>query len=125
MFENSSNATVREIGAAIRRDAKAFAARHFSQPLRRGEIAAVIAALTGVMAFADAEFNDKAVVERAMARLRDTLRRERKKARAGHPGYDFSRHLAMHQAIKELNAQIQVPMPETHKAGASAGFVKN
>lgn len=37
-------------------------------------------------------------------RLLNGLRRERMKARSGHAGYDFNRHLALHQMIRAIDA---------------------
>ena len=50
----------------------------------------------------DADLADPATAGAIIARLRQKLRKERVKARAGHAGYDFNCHVALHQMIKHL-----------------------
>jgi hypothetical protein len=47
-------------------------------------------------------WGDPAVASAIVAKLRQKLRKERVKARAGHAGYDFNRHVALHQMLKHL-----------------------
>ncbi len=96
-------------------EAKTFAGWQFGQPTRQEELPAIVAALTGEMAFAASDFASSKVRESAFSRLRDLLRRERKKSRAGHAGYDFNRHLALHQVLASLGGRL----PE-HETGKSA-----
>lgn len=55
-----------------------------------------------------------------LVQLEKQLRRERMKARSGHAGYDFNRHLALLQMVKRLSATGETvfrPGPQTEKAG--------
>lgn len=51
-----------------------------------------------------AELCEPAIAGPLIARLRKALRQERTKGRAGHAGYDFNRHVALHQMLKHLGA---------------------
>jgi len=63
--------------------------------------------------------DEKAHAGRILARLRNALRAERARARAGHWSYDLNRHIALKAALKAESEASSRPMPES-KAPARA-----
>lgn len=87
------------IEARLRSEAEQFVRRRFCDaPLQP-----ILEALTQGAAGGPDPGRAGGIAPGVMAHLQKALRRERQKSRLGHAGYDFNRHLALHQAIRRLS----------------------
>ncbi len=96
------------IEAKLRKEAEQFVKRRF--------LAApppILSALTQHATDGQQAGGNMPVAADVLAHLHKALRRERLKSRLGHAGYDFNRHLALHQAIRHLSKQATVPTGQT------------
>lgn len=73
--------------------------RRPAQPLT----AATVLQLTGIDCPSDPDTLSPGQAKKLRARLILALKRERGRAKAGCPDYSFSRHIALHQAVKALS----------------------
>lgn len=95
----TQNAARDAIEARLRSEAEQFLRRRSCDaPLQP-----ILEALTQGVAGGSDRGRDAGVAAGVMAHLQKALRRERQKSRLGHAGYDFNRHLALHQAIRRLS----------------------
>lgn len=67
------------------------------------------------------DLSDPAVTLPVALRLRLALRRERAKARCGSAGYDFGRHLALHEMLGHLARICPAIVTMPAKASSPAG----
>lgn len=85
------------------------AARHLAErgigaPVAPQRLRAMIFALTGALPPDKLEEMDNARLRAIALAFRRALARERGKARSGHRSYDANRHIALHQALRGLQA---------------------
>lgn len=97
------------IGEAMQWQADAFAAGALASLPAPHAVPSIIAGLTGNFTFASADFAKAQTRDNALQQIGEALRRERKKARANHAAYDFSRHVSLHQTRRYLLALAAGP----------------
>lgn len=92
---------------ALERDLKAEARRFVESRARRDPpveaLPSMLALLGCGLARPGADLSDPDVSRPLAARLRKALRQERSRSRSGHAGYDFGRHLALHEMLGHLS----------------------
>jgi hypothetical protein len=88
--------------AALKREAAAFAARQLELRWPPHTVPAAIALITGYRIEDETDLRDPAKAAPVIARLRRDLVREKRKSRRGHGGYNFGRHVTLHQLLKRV-----------------------
>jgi hypothetical protein len=88
----------------LRLEARRFVESRSAAPVPGHAVLSMLAMLGCGMNTDVADLRDPVIANPLVARLRKGLRQERTKARAGHAGYDFNRHVALHQMLKHLSA---------------------
>jgi hypothetical protein len=102
----------------LRLEARRFVESRSASPMPGHAVLSMLAMLGCGMNADAADLRDPLIANPLVARLRKGLRQERTKARAGHAGYDFNRHVALHQMLKHLSAVcpgangLQEPQPD-------------
>ena len=86
----------------MRLEARRFVESRSAAPLPEHAVLSMLAILGGGMKADASDLRNPVIANPLVARLRKGLRQERTKARAGHAGYDFNRHVALHQMLKHL-----------------------
>ena len=88
--------------AALKREAVAFAARQLEPRWPPHAVPAAIALVTGCRIDDEGDLRDPSKAAPVIARLRRDLVREKRKSRNGHGGYNFGRHVTLHQLLKQV-----------------------
>lgn len=100
--ENSARqgAPRESLEAKLKREAEKFVRERLAETTPT-----TLSGLTRDVAHEQHSHPETPVAREILAHLQKALRRERQKSRLGHAGYDFNRHLALHQAIRHLSGQ--------------------
>jgi hypothetical protein len=92
---------------ALERDLKAEARRFVESRARHEPPAEALPSMLALLGCGPtqpgADLSDPDVTRPLAARLRKALRQERSRSRSGHAGYDFGRHLALHEMLGHLS----------------------
>jgi hypothetical protein len=102
MMEKKGEAAFAAMERALKAEARRFVADRAALPPPDHAVPSMLSMLGCGMKVAATDLYDPAIANPLVARLRKALRQERTKARAGHSGYDFSRHVALHQMLKHI-----------------------
>lgn len=98
MQNQPGSAVLSKLQQSLKREAGACAARRFRSQTSVVPTSSALTMLLGMLVN-PADLESPLFIQRLILRLQMALRRERVKARSGHSGYDFSRHLALHQTL--------------------------
>ena len=102
MSERNAGTAFASMERALAAEAKQFVSGRMNASPPRHAVPSMLAMLGCGLQAGEVDLDDPAITSVLVARLRQKLRKERVKARAGHAGYDFNRHVALHQMIKHL-----------------------
>ena len=94
--------TLETIEASLRGQAKKFLGERANRAPPMAALPSMLGLLGCGKLAPGCDLADPAVSGPIVARLRLALRRERAKARCGNAGYDFGRHLALHEMLGHL-----------------------
>ena len=88
---------------ALKQEARRFVAARASREPPAHSLPSMLGLLGCGPVEPGADLADPAVSRPLAAKLRNALRKERSRSRHRHAGYDFSRHLALHEMLGHLS----------------------